>query len=109
MKKLLLLVVVALSLIGCDGVGGIDGVNVGPAVFGTVYDATTKETIADARIEVSERVGTSNRLGSYYVAQVSKGTHTLKASKEGYETFIADVDVNESMVEKKVYLTRAAP
>ena len=103
MKKLALLVVVALALAGCNG---IDGVNIGPAVFGTVYDATTKETLANVRIEVSERVGTSNTIGSYYVAEVPKGTHTLKASKEGYETFTVDVDVNESMVEKKVYLTR---
>jgi 2-keto-3-deoxy-L-rhamnonate aldolase RhmA len=105
-KKLILLAVIALALAGCDGIGGIDGVNVGPAVFGTVYDATTKETLSDVRIEVSERVGTSNQLGSYYVAQVPKGTHTLKASKQGYVTFVADVDVVDSMVEKKVYLTR---
>ena len=103
MKKLLLATVL-LTLAACNQYDDF-GVNVGPAVFGVAVDAATNEPLSGVRVEVGDLNAVSGVTGSYYVGQVPKGTHTLKATKEGYATFTAEVSVNESMVEKRVLLS----
>jgi hypothetical protein len=102
--RVFLTLLAILCLSACDGV--TDGVSIGPAVFGVAYDAATNAPLEGVQVELSGRSGLSAQTGSYYISQVPKGTHTLTAKKEGYVTFTTEVDVNESMVEKKVELTR---
>jgi hypothetical protein len=103
--KLVLLAAVLLTLTACNQYEDF-GVNIGPAVFGVAVDAATNEPLSGVRVEVGGLIAESGVTGSYYVGEVPKGTHTLKATKAGYATFTAEVAVNDSMVEKRVTLSK---
>jgi predicted small secreted protein len=105
-KRLFLLLVVMLSLTACNGLTDGIGSGIGPAVFGVAYDAATNAPLDGVRVKVGDRSGLSGQTGSYYIGEVSKGVHPLEATKEGYAPFTGEVTVNESMVEKKLYLTK---
>lgn len=104
MKKLLLLAAVLLTFTACDNYEDF-GVNIGPAVFGVTVDAANNVPLSGVRVEIGDRSAVTGPTGSYYV-QVSKGTHTLRATKDGYAPFTTEVTVNDSMVEKKVSLSK---
>ncbi len=105
MKKLLLLAAVLLTFTACNQYDDF-GVNVGPAVFGVAVDASTNQPLSGVRVEVGDLSAVSGVTGSYYVPQVPKGVHTLRATKEGYAPVTAEVSVNDSMVEKKLALSK---
>jgi len=105
MKKLLLLAAVLLTFTACDNYEDF-GVNIGPAVFGIAVDAATNLPLSGVRVEIGDLSAVTGVTGSYYVGQVSKGTHTLRATKEGYAPLTVEITVNDSMVEKKLSLSK---
>lgn len=105
MKKLLLLAAVLLTFTACDNYDDF-GVNIGPAVFGVATDAATEVPLSGVRVEIGDVSAVTGVTGSYYVGQVPKGTHTLRATKEGYAPVTVEVIVNDSMVEKKLTLSK---
>lgn len=105
MKKLLLLAAALLTFTACDNYDDF-GVNIGPAVFGVTVDAANNLPLSGVRVEIGDRSAVTGPTGSYYVGEVPKGTHTLRATKDGYAPFTAEVTVNDSMVEKKVSLSK---
>lgn len=105
MKKLLLLALVLFTFTACDNYEDF-GVNIGPAVFGVTVDAATNLPLSGVRVEIGDRSAVTGVTGSYYIGEVPKGTHTLKATKEGYATVTTEVTVNDSMVEKKLSLSK---
>ena len=105
MKKLLLLAAVLLAFTACNQFEDF-GVNIGPAVFGVAVDAANNVPLSGVRVEIGERSAVTGPTGSYYIGEVPKGTHTLKATKDGYAPFTTEVAVNDSMVERKLSLSK---
>ena len=95
----LLIVVVA----GCNG---MDPVNLGPSVYGTVLDAATQQPVADASVTIAGRAGATAPNGNYFLSDVPRGTHTLKVTKADYATYSVEVTVEDGYVQKNVHLTK---
>jgi hypothetical protein len=99
--------VLALALVlvaaACNGIGPID---LGPSVSGTVVDATTLAPIDGATITIAGRQGASRFNGSYFIAEIPRGTQTLKATKDGYATFTEEVTIEDGLVQKTIKLTK---
>lgn len=102
--RLVLLLLAAATVVSCDGAID-DGVSVGPAVYGVAYDAATSQPLPDVRITIGERTHTTNVDGRYTI-DVASGTYTLTATRAGYATVTMEVNVNEWLVEKTLYLGR---
>ena len=106
--KIARIVVIALVLltIGCNGVGFDAVTGIGPTVSGQVLDATTSTPIAGATLTVAGRMGTSNINGGYFLAEVPKGTHTLKVTADGYKEYTQEVVIDQGIANNTVRLTK---
>lgn len=102
--RLLLLLIAAATMVSCDRPYD-DGVSIGPAVYGVAYDAATNQPLPGVRVALGDHTRMTNVDGRYTI-DVPSGTYTLTATRPGYATVTMEVDVNEWLVEKTLYLGR---
>ena len=99
---------IALSLIllavaACDG---YNPTSIGPSVGGQVLDAVTNQPVEGVMVEVGGRVAASAPNGVYFVMDVPRGTHQLRATKAGYTEYLAEVKVDNSVANRTIYLAK---
>lgn len=59
------------------------------SLYGLVTDAPTRQPIAGVRVFLDWAQAISNQDGYYFFVDVQPGEYTLRAEKEGYETWQA--------------------
>jgi len=98
--------VLALLLLAVAGCDGYNPTSIGPSVGGQVLDAVTNQPVEGVLVEVGGRIAASAPNGVYYVADVPQGNHQLRATKAGYQEYLAEVNVASSVANRTIHLAK---
>ena len=70
---------------------------------GFVYDGATYQAIDGVKIEIAgKNAAVSNANGAFDLANIEQGVQTITASKPGYVTYTATINVNTEDVNQKL-------
>lgn len=75
-------------------------------VIGTVFLEDSDLTIPKVAVNIGDQSCKTVTNGEYRLTDVPVGTHTLIATKGGYETYSVDINVNTAVTEHNIRLWR---
>lgn len=104
--RLIVLLLLTLTAVSCDSFDNPVSVDFGNTIQGFVTDGSTKQPLEGVSVTVGARAGTTAANGSYFIIDVTKGRQTLTATKAGYATYTAEVDVTDDLNQHPISLQR---
>jgi hypothetical protein len=74
-------------------------------VTGYMYEKGTDDPLSGVSVSIGSKNDSSDSNGYYSISNVSKGSRTIEASKEGYEDYSSTIEVTDDFTEHDIYMT----